>query len=118
MDSAQGIAPDTPAQAVAKLFADRDLVSAAVVTNDGRLLGRITIDDVVDVIREEAEHSVMSMAGLDQDEDMFAGVVTSARRRSYDSINFSTVRTAADAQIRGMSSGAICRQRPIATAVM
>jgi magnesium transporter len=83
MDSTvEGIAPETPAREVAKLFEDRDLVSAAVVTKDGKLLGRITIDDVVDVIREEADHSVMSMAGLGDDEDMFAGVVTSARRRA------------------------------------
>jgi magnesium transporter len=66
---------------VASLFEDRDLLSAAVVDADGRLLGRITVDDVVDVIRDEAEHSVMSMAGLDEEADMFAGVVPSARRR-------------------------------------
>ncbi len=83
MDSTvEGIDPETPAREVAKLFEDRDLVSAAVVSKDGRLLGRITIDDVVDVIREEAEHSVLSMAGLDEDEDMFASVRTSARRRA------------------------------------
>ncbi|HWJ04509.1 MAG TPA: magnesium transporter [Steroidobacteraceae bacterium] len=77
-----GIAPSTPAGEVANLFQDRDLVSAAVVApEDGRLLGRITVDDVVDVIRDEAEHSVMSMAGLDEDADMFAPVVHSARRR-------------------------------------
>jgi magnesium transporter len=77
-----GIPPSLPANAVAALFQDRDLVSAAVVApDDGRLLGRITVDDVVDVIREEAEHSVMSMAGLDEDADMFAPVVPSARRR-------------------------------------
>jgi magnesium transporter len=71
-----------PATQVASLFQDRDLVSAAVVSpEDRRLLGRITVDDVVDVIREEAEHSVMSMAGLDEEADMFAGVVPSARRR-------------------------------------
>jgi magnesium transporter len=82
MDTAvEGIAPDTPASEVASLFQDRDLVSAAVVAADGRLLGRITVDDVVDVIRDEAEHSVMSMAGLDEDADMFAPVVPSARRR-------------------------------------
>jgi magnesium transporter len=84
MDSqVEGIAPQTPAREVAKLFEDRDLVSAAVVSADGKLLGRITIDDVVDVIREEADHSVMSMAGLDEDDDMFAGVVISARRRVF-----------------------------------
>lgn len=79
----EGIAPQTPAHEVAKLFEDRDLVSAAVVSADGKLLGRITIDDVVDVIRDEAEHSVLSMAGLDEDDDMFAGVLTSARRRVF-----------------------------------
>jgi len=46
------------------------------------LLGRITIDDVVDVIREEADHSLMSMAGLNEEEDMFAPILTSTRRRS------------------------------------
>jgi magnesium transporter len=75
------IDPETPAHDVAQLFQDRDLVSAAVVSRDGRLLGRITIDDVVDVIREEAEHSVLSMAGLRDEEDVFAGVIVSTKRR-------------------------------------
>lgn len=98
MDSTvEGIPPETPAREVAKLFEDRDLVSAAVVSNDGKLFGRITIDDVVDVIREEADHSVMSMAGLDEDEDMFAGVVTSARRRAvWLGINLATAFLAAN----------------------
>ena len=98
MDSSvAGIAPETPAREVAKLFEDRDLVSAAVVTGDGRLLGRITIDDVVDVIREEADHSVMSMAGLAEDEDMFAGVFTSTRRRViWLTINLATAIFAAN----------------------
>ena len=98
MDSTvEGIAPETPARDVAKLFEDRDLVSAAVITSDGRLLGRITIDDVVDVIREEADHSVLSMAGLDEDEDMFAGVVRSARRRSvWLAVNLATAVLAAN----------------------
>lgn len=98
MDSAsEGIAPETPAREVAKLFEDRDLVSAAVVSADGRLLGRITIDDVVDVIREEADHSVLSMAGLDEDDDMFAGVVRSARRRAvWLGVNLATAFVAAN----------------------
>jgi magnesium transporter len=76
---------------VARLFQDRDLVSAAVVDDDNRLLGRITIDDVVDVIREEADHSLMSMAGLDEDDDIFAPVVRSARRRAvWLGINLAT----------------------------
>jgi magnesium transporter len=97
MDSAvEGIAPETPAREVAKLFQDRDLVSAAVVSADGKLLGRITVDDVVDVIRNEADHSVMSMAGLDEAEDMFAGVIRSARRRAvWLSVNLATAFLAA-----------------------
>ena len=65
--------------------------------SDGKLLGRITIDDVVDVIREEADHSVMSMAGLGDDEDMFAGVITSARRRAiWLGVNLATAFLAAN----------------------
>ena len=75
------IEPSTAAHEVAQLFQDRDLVSAAVVGHEGKLLGRITVDDVVDVIREEAEHSVLSMAGLQDEEDLFAGIVPSTRRR-------------------------------------
>jgi len=51
-----------PDHEVAFLFEQHDLVSAPVVDDDGKLLGRITIDDVVDVIREDADHSLMSMA--------------------------------------------------------
>jgi magnesium transporter len=92
-----GIAPETPAREVAQLFEDRDLVSAAVVGADGKLLGRITIDDVVDVIREEADHSVMSMAGLNEDEDVFGGIVSSARRRAvWLGVNLATAFLAAN----------------------
>ncbi len=77
-----GIKADTPAREVAKLFEHRDLISAAVVDDEGHLLGRITIDDVVDVIRDEADHSFMSMAGLDEEEDIFAPVIASSRRRA------------------------------------
>lgn len=72
---------DMPAAQVAIEFEHHDLVSAPVIDAGGLLVGRITIDDVVDVIREEAEHSVLTMAGLDEEDDMFAPVVNSARRR-------------------------------------
>jgi magnesium transporter len=75
------IAPDLEAREVARLFKDRDLVSAAVVDEGGLLLGRITVDDVVDVITEEAAHEVMAGAGLRDEEDVFAGIVPSTRRR-------------------------------------
>ncbi|WP_136067017.1 magnesium transporter [Modicisalibacter radicis] len=76
------IAAMTGESDVAKLFEKFDLVSAPVVGTDGHLLGRITIDDVVDVIRENAEHQVMSMAGLDEDEDTFAPAWRTSRRRA------------------------------------
>jgi magnesium transporter len=72
----------TPAKEVAAGFEDYNLVSAPVVDEDGRLLGRITVDDVVDVIREEADHSVMVRAGLSETVDIFAPVVRSARNRA------------------------------------
>ena len=78
----QGIPSDMPDDEVARLFEDRNLISAPVVDGNGRLLGRITIDDVVDVIREDADHSLLSMAGLDEEDDTFAPVLTSARRRA------------------------------------
>lgn len=78
----EAIGVDMPAHNVASLFEKRDWVTAAVVDNNDRLVGRITIDDVVDVIREEADHSLMSMAGLSEEEDMFAPVVASSKRRT------------------------------------
>jgi magnesium transporter len=72
----------TAASKVARVFEDKDLISAAVISDEGRLLGRITIDDVVDVMREQAEHDVMSRAGLTEDTDMFAPIVPSASRRA------------------------------------
>jgi magnesium transporter len=91
-------APDTPIESlikdseaipatmmdneVASLFERYNWLSAPVVDEKNQLLGRITIDDVVDIIREDAEHSMMSMAGLDDEEDTFAPVVKSTQRRS------------------------------------
>jgi len=78
----RGIPATQPDVEVAKQFENHDLVSAAVVSEDNQLLGRITIDDVVDVIREDADHSLLSMAGLDEEDDTFAPVMKSARRRA------------------------------------
>lgn len=63
-------------------FEDYDLVSAAVVDEQTRLLGRITVDDAVDVIREEAEHSLLAPAGFTEQEDVLAPVVRSSRHRA------------------------------------
>ena len=78
----KGLPYQMPATDVAMLFEQRQMLSAPVVADNGRLMGRITIDDVVGVIREEADHSIMSMAGLDEEQDMFAPVMTSAKRRA------------------------------------
>lgn len=72
---------DMPASQVATEFEHHDLVSAPVIDANQRLVGTITIDDVVDVIRDEAEHSVLTMAGLDEEDDMFAPALQSARKR-------------------------------------
>ena len=77
------LADDLPAREVAQQFENRDLISAPVVDANRLLVGRITIDDVVDVIRDEAEHNLMSMAGLDEEEDIFAPVAASAKRPSF-----------------------------------
>lgn len=73
---------EMPELEVAKLFERHDWISAPVVDHNNQLLGRITIDDVVDIIRENAEHSMMGMAGMDDDEDTFAPIIPSAKRRT------------------------------------
>ncbi len=82
VEDEEAIPVNMPARDVASRFEQRDLISAPVVDENNVLLGRITIDDVVDVIRDDAEHDLMSMAGLHEDEDMFAPVPVSARRRA------------------------------------
>jgi magnesium transporter len=76
---------------VARQFSDHDWVSAPVVDGGNILLGRITIDDVVDIIRDEAEHRALSAAGLDEDEDLFSPVPRATRRRlMWLTINLAT----------------------------
>ena len=81
-DFSKPIHADTDEAEVALLFEQRNLISAPVIDENNQLVGRITIDDVVDVIRDQAEHSVMSMVGLDEDEDVFAPIFQSTMRRS------------------------------------
>lgn len=71
------------AKDVAHLFEKNDLISAPVVNEQNQILGRVTIDDVVDIIREEAEHVQMASAGLDEDDDIFAPATRSAKRRTF-----------------------------------
>jgi magnesium transporter len=78
----EGIPATMSAKEVANLFERRDLVTAPVVGDKNKLLGRITIDDVVDVIRDTADQSMMRMAGLSEDEELFSPVVKSTTRRA------------------------------------
>jgi len=72
----------TPDEEVAQYFEQHDLVSVPVVDETNQLLGRITIDDVVDVIRDEADQDLMRMAGLDEEDDIFAPIIPSASKRA------------------------------------
>lgn len=67
---------------IANHFARQDILSAPVVDDHNRLLGRITIDDIVDVIREQGGHSLTSMAGLGEEDDLFSPIWTSTGRRA------------------------------------
>ena len=68
---------------VAHIFEKNDLISVAVTDKNNKLLGCITIDDVVDTIREEAERTKMAIAGLNDEDDLFAPPLKSAKRRSF-----------------------------------
>ncbi|MDG2018848.1 MAG: magnesium transporter [Porticoccaceae bacterium] len=78
----RGIHVDLTDSEVAQLFQRHDLVSAPVVDNENRLVGRITIDDVVDVIVEDADHSLLAMAGLSDTEDTFSSIGKTVPRRA------------------------------------
>ena len=97
MDSkAETFSADMPADDVAREFQNLDLVTAPVLDESGRLVGQITIDDVVDVIREQADRAILGMAGLDEEDDIFAPVVTSASRRAiWLGVNLATAFLAA-----------------------
>jgi magnesium transporter len=86
----------TPSKKVVWEFENRDLLSAPVIDDNKKLLGRITVDDVVDVIRDEAEHSLMSAAGLDEEDDLFSPAAKSAKRRAiWLGVNLATAFLAA-----------------------
>ncbi len=114
-DAYPAIPADTPDHEVALRFQEMDLISAPVIDAEGHVLGRITIDDVVDVIREESERSLMNMAGLDEEADMFAPVLTSARRRAvWLGINLMTAFLAA--WVIGLFEGTL--EKVVALAVL
>ena len=83
MDSEMTSIPvDMADDKVARIFAEEDLISAPVIDASGKLVGRITIDDVVDVIIEDADETILVRAGLEVDEETFSPILRSARRRA------------------------------------
>jgi len=98
----------------ARAFERYDLVSAPVVNERGRLVGRLTVDEVVDYIREESEEDVLNMAGLRGDEDLFAPIWDSARNRwLWLSVNLCTAFIASRAI--GLFEGTISQIVALAT---
>ena len=86
----------TPDNEVARSFPERDLISAPAINDDSCLVGRITIDDVVEVIIEDAEEAGLARAGLAVDTDIFAPVRRPVRRRAaWLSVNLLTALLAA-----------------------
>ncbi|PKO47990.1 MAG: magnesium transporter [Betaproteobacteria bacterium HGW-Betaproteobacteria-22] len=98
--------PEDVADDAAKAFERYDLVTAPVVDAHNKLVGRITVDAVMDLIREEAEYDVLSMAGLREEEDFFASVWKSVQNRwAWLAINLVTALIAS--RVIGLFEGSI-----------
>lgn len=98
--------PDEDAYEAAQAFERYDLVSTPVVDKSGKLIGRLTIDEMVDLIREESESEVLSMAGLREEEDIFASVWKSLRNRwAWLAVNLVTAFIAS--RVIGLFDGSI-----------
>lgn len=98
--------PDGDAYEAAQAFERYDLISSPVVDKNGKLIGRLTIDQMVDLIREEGEAEVLNMAGLREEEDIFASVWKSVRNRwAWLAINLVTAFVAS--RVIGLFEGSI-----------
>jgi magnesium transporter len=98
--------PDEDAYDAAQAFERYDLISAPVVDKNGKLIGRLTIDEMVDLIREESENEVLNMAGLREEEDIFASVWKSLRNRwAWLAVNLITAFVAS--RVIGLFEGSI-----------
>lgn len=73
--------PHEDAEKVARTFERDDLLSAAVIDADGKLMGRLTIDEIVDVVYEETDNDLRRMGGLSNDDDVFAPVSKAVKTR-------------------------------------
>jgi magnesium transporter len=106
--------PNDSAADAARAFERYDLVSAPVVNERGKLLGRVAVDAVVDFIREESEEDALNMAGLQGEEDLFAPIWASARNRwLWLSVNLCTAFIAS--RVIGLFEGTISQIVALAT---
>jgi magnesium transporter len=107
-DDAVVFHPEDKAADAAKAFERYDLVTAPVVDQNRKLVGRLTVDTVMDYIREEAESDMLSMAGLREEEDLFASVWKSVQNRwTWLAINLVTAFIAS--RVIGLFEGSIER---------
>lgn len=105
-DDAVVFNPEDDADEAAKAFERYDLVTAPVVDTNNKLVGRLTVDAVMDYIREEAESDMLSMAGLREEEDFFASVWKSVQNRwAWLAINLVTAIVAS--RVIGLFEGTI-----------
>jgi magnesium transporter len=106
--------PDDDAREAAQAFERYDLVMAPVVDGSGRLLGRLSVDAVLDYIRETSESDLLSMVGLKEDEDLFSTVWRAAKNRwTWLAINLCTALLAS--RVVGLFEGSIARLAALAT---
>ena len=100
--------PDEKAQDAAQAFERYDLVSTAVVDGSGKLIGRVTVDTVMDYIREETDSDILSAGGLREGEDLFASVWKSVQNRwTWLAVNLVTAFIAS--RVIGMFEGSISK---------
>ena len=107
---------DTDQEEVARLFRKYDLVSLPVTDPRGALLGRITVDDVVDVIEEEANEDFSKLSGLGEEEPLFDSPMRTIRRR-LPWLGLNLVTTSLSASVIGLFQGTI-ESMAIAAALM
>lgn len=107
--------PEDDAEEAAQAFERYDLVTAPVIDASGKLIGRITVDEMVDVIREESEADILNMAGLQEEEDLFAPVWDSVKNRwTWLAVNLCTAFVAS--RVIGAFEGSI--QKIVALAAL
>lgn len=98
--------PEDAASDAAKAFERYDLVSVPVVNADNKLIGRVTVDAVVDFIREESDSDMLNLAGLREEEDLFSSVGKSVKNRwTWLAVNLVTAFIAS--RVIGMFEGSI-----------